>query len=187
MKIKSIEAENFRNFKNKCIFEFPTDGRMSIIYGTNGAGKTTFHQLVQWIIYGRVNFNKTTTDIKYNLQTANETDVGAGFNVVGNIVFEHPNEYGVIEEFLIHRSHRYSKVSNFKIDFKYEKFEISKKHVNQGTADWYKVSGNPIDVINKILPQGLSQYFFFDGETMIADIKEKGMQQKCINRCAKIS
>ena len=43
MKIKSIEAENFRNFKNKCIFEFPTDGRMSVIYGTNGAGKTTFH------------------------------------------------------------------------------------------------------------------------------------------------
>ena len=174
MKIKSIEAENFRNFKDNCFFEFPTDGRMSIVYGTNGAGKTTFHQLIQWFIYGKVNFNKTASDIKYNLQTARDTSIDGTFKVLGQIVFEHPNESGVIEDFCIHRSQVYKKVSQTKIELRVDKFEITKKYVNDGKEDWHKVSGNPADVINKILPQGLSQYFFFDGETMIADIKEKG-------------
>lgn len=175
MKIKSIEAENFRNFKDKVFFEFPTDGRMSVVYGTNGAGKTTFHQLIQWIIYDKVNFNKTTTDIKYNLQAAHELRVGEALKVKGEIVFEHPNEEGTIEEFCIYRSQFYLKKTENTIIPTSGKFEITKKHIDiHGKGDWHKVSGNPIDVINKILPQGLSQYFFFDGETMIADIKEKG-------------
>lgn len=171
MKIKSVEAENFRNFKDRCVFEFPTDGRMSIIYGTNGAGKTTFHQLVQWVIYGTVNFNKTASDIKYNLQTAKDAEVGSVFNVVGQIVFEHPNEFGVVEEFCIHRSQTYKKVSESRIEHRLDNFQITKK---DGNDDWHQVKGNPAEIIAKILPQGLSQYFFFDGETMIADIKEKG-------------
>ena len=175
MKIKSIEAENFRNFKDRVVFEFPTDGRMSVVYGTNGAGKTTFHQLLQWVIYGKVNFNKTATDIKYNLQAARDANVGDVLNVVGQIVFEHPNEYGIVEEYCIHRSQVYKKTSFTRIEHRLDKFEINKKFITpQGVEDWAKVSGNPVDVINKILPQGLSQYFFFDGETMIADIKEKG-------------
>lgn len=174
MKIKTIEAENFRNFKNKTVFEFPTNGRMSVIYGTNGAGKTTFHQLIQWIIYGKVNFNKTASDIKYNLQTARDANIGEVFNVVGQIIFEHPNEDGVVEEYCIHRSQGYKKISDSKIEHRVDHFEITKKHIKNNVEDWHKVAGNPSDVINKILPQGLSQYFFFDGETMIADIKEKG-------------
>ena len=174
MKIKSIEVENFRNFKEKYRLDFPTDGRVSVIYGVNGAGKTTFHQLFQWIIYGKVNFNKTTSDIKYNLQLGKETTVGDSFEVIGQIVFEHPNELGIVEEFCIYRSHKYKKVSDEKIEYKSEVFKITKKHVDGGKEDWYTVSGNPADIINKILPRGLSQYFFFDGENMIADIKGTG-------------
>lgn len=174
MKIKSIEVENFRNFKEKYRLDFPTDGRVSVIYGVNGAGKTTFHQLFQWIIYGKVNFNKTTSDIKYNLQLGKETTVGDSFEVIGQIVFEHPNELGIVEEFCIYRSHKYKKVSDEKIEYKSEVFKITKKHVDGGKEDWYTVSGNPADIVNKILPRGLSQYFFFDGENMIADIKGTG-------------
>ena len=49
MLIKSLEYENFRNFKKSGRIEFSTDGRVTFIYGKNGDGKTTLHQLLQWI------------------------------------------------------------------------------------------------------------------------------------------
>ena len=61
MKIKSIEYQNFRNFEKRGKIYFDTDGKITIVYGTNGDGKTTLHQLFQWILYGRVNFNRTTS------------------------------------------------------------------------------------------------------------------------------
>ena len=59
-----------------------TDGKVTIIYGKNGDGKTTLHQLFQWIIYGQVKFNKTTTDHLYNLAYENELDYGQVFNLL---------------------------------------------------------------------------------------------------------
>ena len=47
MRIKSVEYENFRNFKERGKIECSTDQKVTIIYGRNGDGKTTFHQLFQ--------------------------------------------------------------------------------------------------------------------------------------------
>ena len=68
MKISKIEYENFRNFKKHGEIKCSTDGKVTIIYGKNGDGKTTLHQLFQWILYGQVHFNRTTTDRLYNLE-----------------------------------------------------------------------------------------------------------------------
>ena len=38
---------------------------------------------------------------------------------------------------------------------------------------WRKVDGKISDVIDRMLPSGLSEYFFFDGESMIADLRSK--------------
>lgn len=43
MKIRKIEYSNFRNFREKGCIEFFTDGKVTIIYGKNGDGKTTLH------------------------------------------------------------------------------------------------------------------------------------------------
>ena len=58
MRIKSIEYENFRNFKDHGIIKCSTDGKVTIIYGKNGDGKTTLHQLFQWVFYGQVNVRR---------------------------------------------------------------------------------------------------------------------------------
>ena len=54
-----------------------------------GDGKTTLHQLVQWVFYGRVRFNKTATDRLYNLQYENDCSFGDTFDVMGCVDFEH--------------------------------------------------------------------------------------------------
>ena len=62
MRINEIEFENFRNYRDKGSITFPTDGSVTVIYGPNGASKTTLHQFFQWVIYGETHFNKTTSD-----------------------------------------------------------------------------------------------------------------------------
>lgn len=85
MKIKTVQYENFRNFKEAGAIECSTDGKVTIIYGVNGAGKTTFHQLFQWIFYGKVRFNKTASDKMYNLELERDAEVGSKFAVKGVI------------------------------------------------------------------------------------------------------
>mgnify|MGYP000822723202 FL=1 len=105
MKIKTVQYENFRNFKEAGKIECSTDGKVTIIYGVNGAGKTTFHQLFQWIIYGKVRFNKTASDKMYNLELERDAEVGSKFAVKGIIDFEHAGEeYSMRRLSLIHIS-----------------------------------------------------------------------------------
>lgn len=169
MKISRIEFENFRNFRDHCRMDFPTDGSVSVIYGPNGVGKTTLHQLFQWIFYGEVHFNKTASNKMYNLEFEQAASFHQVFSVLGVIDFEHPNADGVSEYYSLRREWIYkkeqleSKVIN-------KKFRLSKKIGD----DWKTVSDDPVNIIEQILPSGLSQYFFFDGESMIADLNQKG-------------
>ncbi|USF28186.1 hypothetical protein N510_003145 [Firmicutes bacterium ASF500] len=164
MKISKIEFENFRNFRDHGEFRCSTDGKVTIIYGKNGDGKTTLQQLFQWIFYGQVHFNKTTTDRLYNLQYESECTYGTTFQVMGCIDFEHDGG-----QYSLQRSHTYKKglSESEKID---EDFSLLKMDHDY---NWRRLS-NPKETIEKLLPAGLSEYFFFDGESMIADLRVKG-------------
>ena len=100
MKISRIEFENFRNFRDKGEIRCSTDGKVTIIYGRNGDGKTTLHQLFQWIFYGVVHFNKTATSNLYNLDYASKIEYGREFSVKGRIDFEHCSiKYSLMREY----------------------------------------------------------------------------------------
>lgn len=164
MKISKIEFENFRNFRDHGEIRCSTDGKATIIYGKNGDGKTTLHQLFQWVFYGQVHFNKTTTDRLYNLQYESERSLGDCFDVMGRIDFEHNgSQYSI------------TRVFNYKKDINDSQkigddFTLSKMDDDN---NWRRID-RPKDTIEKLLPPGLSDYFFFDGESMIADLRVKG-------------
>lgn len=164
MKIKSIEYENFRNFKDHGVIKCSTDGKVTIIYGKNGDGKTTLHQLFQWIIYGAVKFNKTTTDHLYNLAFEKEQEYGTVFDVMGRIDFEHDGS-----QYSITRKYTYKKGLD---DSEKIGEDLSLQKMDED-YNWKRVD-RPIETIEKLLPSGLSEYFFFDGESMIADLRVKG-------------
>lgn len=164
MKISKIEYENFRNFRDHGEIRCSTDGRITVIYGKNGDGKTTLHQLFQWVFYGQVHFNKTTTDRLYNLAYENELDYGTTFDVMGRIDFEHANVH-----YSCTRTYTYKKGLDDSEKIR-EDFTLSKMDDDH---NWKRID-KPKDTIEMLLPSGLSEYFFFDGESMIADLRLKG-------------
>lgn len=164
MRIKSIEYENFRNFKERGLIKCSTDGKVTIIYGKNGDGKTTLHQLFQWVFYGQVHFNKTSTEHLYNLEFERNQEYNAVFEVMGRIDFEHDGK-----QYSLTRTNTYRKGLG-------DSEKIGENvTLNQMDDDnnWRRVE-RPAETIEKLLPSGLSEYFFFDGESMIADLRVKG-------------
>ena len=164
MRIKSIEYENFRNFRDHGIIKCSTDGKITIIYGKNGDGKTTLHQLFQWVFYGQVKFNKTTTNHLYNLAYEHEQEFGKTFTVMGRIDFENNGKnYSLTRRNVFRKGVTDSeKIAE----------EVSLQQQDDD-YNWSRI-GNPNETIEKLLPSGLSEYFFFDGESMIADLRVKG-------------
>lgn len=164
MRISKIEFENFRNFKGHGEIKCSTDGKVTIIYGKNGDGKTTLHQLFQWVFYGAVHFNKTTSDTLYNLSFESEQPYNSTFQVMGRIDFEHVNEHYSLTRTITYRKELDSSsiVSE----------ELELNHLD--SDDNWKRIDRPQETIEKLLPSGLSDYFFFDGENMIADLRVKG-------------
>jgi len=166
MIISRIEIENFRNFKEKSIIDCSINGKVTIVYGKNGDGKTTFHQFFKWLFYGKdaIHFNKTTSNKLYNLELENEKAYGDIFSVKGIIEFLHEEiNYSLTREEL------YKKELNDSKSIK-QHFSLLKK---DNDNNWVGVA-SPEEAIENMLPTGLSEYFFFDGETMVADLKTMG-------------
>ena len=164
MKISKIEYENFRNFRDRGEIRCSTDGKVTIIYGKNGDGKTTLHQLFQWIFYGQVHFNKTTTDRLYNHQYECDQPIGATFDVFACIDFEHDGK-----QYSVRRTFTYKKGLSESVKIA-DDFSVSMMDEDN---NWRRMD-KPKETIEKLLPSGLSDYFFFDGESMIADLRVKG-------------
>ncbi len=164
MKISKLEYENFRNFKGHGEVKCSTDGKVTIIYGKNGDGKTTMHQLFQWVFYGRVHFNRTTTDTLYNLSFEKEQSYGSVFIVMGRIDFEHDGHF-----------YSLTRTCSFKkgLDDSAKISEELQLNYKDEEDNWIRMD-RPKDTVEKFLPSGLSDYFFFDGESMIADLRVKG-------------
>ena len=164
MRISKIEFESFRNFKGHGEIKCSTDGKVTIIYGKNGDGKTTLHQLFQWVFYGAVHFNKTTSDTLYNLSFESEQAYNSTFQVMGRIDFDHMNEkYSITRTITYRKELDSSSIIN-------EELELNHLDLDD---NWKRID-RPQETIEKLLPSGLSEYFFFDGENMIADLRVKG-------------
>lgn len=92
-----------------------------------------------------------------------EQPYGAEFNVMGRVDFEHD---GI--NYSITRTVTYKKGISDSAVVK-EDFSLQQQNENY---DWLRVD-RPTEKIEKMLPSGLSEYFFFDGESMIADLRVK--------------
>jgi DNA sulfur modification protein DndD len=144
---------------------FSTDPKknVTVILGANTAGKTTIVQAFLWCLYGKCSFKPidvVNADVKYDLIPNKFCDVFV------EMILEHENK-----EFTIRRTQKFTLNSNYNPKVEDTIFKIQYKEPNgeQQRIPQYECD----ETIRKILPEALSDYFFFDGER-ITDINNRG-------------
>lgn len=158
MLIKSLKMQNFRQFKGITAVDFSCDPEqnVTIILGDNTFGKTTLLQAFNWCFYETVTFDNNP-DFLLNLEVANEMNNGDTETVSVEICVIHN---GV--DYVISRSQTYSCANGKVTGMKKAQVKISYK---QEDGQMESVRATEVQkVIENILPQDLSTYFFFDTE-----------------------
>ncbi|MDC0243357.1 AAA family ATPase [Marine Group III euryarchaeote] len=169
MNIEKIEIENFRQYNGKIKFDFDnTDAKnISIVLGVNGAGKSNLYNAVTWCLYGIEEHRKG----KEGLQRLNESvresmAKKTSANVKVKITF------GGTSPMQVERTQGFIKTDNGLL------YDQSIEH-----KVWYERGGNwesskqPTATVNSVLPKGIRQFFFFDGE-QLDDFFKPGLEGK---------
>lgn len=158
MLIKTLRMENFRQFRGTTKVEFSCDPEknVTIILGDNTFGKTTLLQAFNWCFYGKVNFDQHP-DFLLNYELSEEMRNGDQQIVEIEITILHDGT-----EYVITRTQRYT-CSNGTV--RGENVPTIKVSYKQKDGQTESVKATQVEnVINNILPEDLSTYFFFDTE-----------------------
>ena len=158
MLIKTLRLENFRQFKGTTQLEFSCnpEQNVTIILGDNTFGKTTLLQSFNWCFYGKALFNDEP-DFLLNKEVAHDMFDGDIKIVEVEIIVKHDDT-----EYIISRTQRYTCSNGSVRGEVLPKLKISFKQAD-GQTEPIKEERERY-IINKILPEDLSSYFFFDTE-----------------------
>ena len=171
MQIKTLQLENFRQFRGISKLEFSCDPikNVTVILGNNTFGKTTLLQAFNWCFYGKVNFDQRS-ELLLNYEIAEEMRLGDQKNVEVEITLLHGNiEYIITRTQNYMCANEYSMPKNITAITRYNEDEKNPSRVKVSYKDLdgqtKAVKEHEIkEVINNILPEDLSTYFFFDTE-----------------------
>lgn len=147
---------NFRQYKGKSEVHFSKDPdrNTTVFLGDNSAGKSTLVEAFRWALYGR------DLNLDYKQDVLNKEVV--------NGMYSGKEEKVSVEVELIHSDIRHV----FRREVLYVCTDIGKVRVKDELPvfAWVYDDGdkerreNPHELIQKILPESLAGYFFFDGE-----------------------
>lgn len=175
MKFNKIVLSNFRQFKGENIIEFSTDNdnNITMVYGRNTFGKTTLLQAFNWVLYNKVNLQNPNQLL--NIEVKNSMNIGDDAEVNVTLYLDDVNvgHYGNNLEYLVHRKQSYHVAPNGDVIQSGGFLEVKVKR----NDTWENVEDMK-EVIDEILPESLSSYFFFDGERIDAISREQTQGRK---------
>ncbi|AFY79464.1 hypothetical protein Ple7327_4353 [Pleurocapsa sp. PCC 7327] len=158
MKLLSIKLCNFRQFYGKTPEIILAFGKQNttIIHGNNGAGKTTLLNGFTWALYEKFTAAFASPHLLINKRAIHEANIGVSVDCWVEVQFEHENK-----RYQVKRKCYACRDKDNKIQYSQSKFFML---IAGDDGRWYPPLQQPDDIINRILPESLHQYFFFDGE-----------------------
>lgn len=157
MKLISLQLCNFRQFYGKTPLIKFASGKQNttIIYGNNGAGKTTLLNAFTWVLYEKFTAAFAIPELLINQRAIAETNPNNSVECWVEIQFEH--DY---KRYQLKRK-CYGNKEQAKVKILPSKLFLL---IAADDGRWYPPVEPAEDIIEKILPVSLHQYFFFDGE-----------------------
>ena len=159
MRLTSIKLCNFRSFYGKTPEMILANGDIrntTMIYGSNGAGKTSILNGFTWVLYEKFSAAFASTEQLVNKRAIAESEPGQPVECSVEIGWEHEN--------IRYRAKRGCRVYKNQSDL----IETGKTQLTMwlgGDDGQWKIPNQfPEEIITQILPLSLHQYFFFDGE-----------------------
>lgn len=174
MKIKKMIIKNFRCYKDEQVIDFNTDGRITLLYGLSGHGKTTLKDFINWLLYNVTppNINDPAYPL-YNSVAFNSYKEGTSFTVYGSMDFSHNGvDYQLIKETTFLKKMFAAEQKETMIRLMYK----------NNVGSWVEYKDDVKSRINEIVPQALSKYFFFSGEKNVIDSASAEELKKAIYR-----
>jgi len=175
MQLRRLSLENFRQFRNEEI-EFATDdhANVTVVHGSNGSGKTTLLNAFTWLLYEKVDFD-TRPDRLASEGAMAEASPGDEVTVSVTLEFDHDGA-----SYRATRSAVYEKRSA--TDFDGQLVDDPSVVVEYDDGSGVTRPNNPENVLSQIIPERLSELFFFDGEDIdeLAGIDNQDQIQEAI-------
>ncbi len=173
MIINNVKITNFRCYYGTSTLSFNSDGKITLIYGDSGYGKSSFLQFFRWMFYSDYDFGKNDDKPLFNIAAYSELKVGENIEVSGQIDFEH---MGV--------SYRLNRLQLWSVVFKMQNATMQKGdwklQVLGEDGGYHPFTGDIANKINSILPKELSKYFLLDGERSRDIVLNSGELKKAI-------
>lgn len=173
MLIHNVKITNFRCYYGTSSLTFNSDGKITLIYGDSGYGKSSFLQFFRWMFYGDYYFGSNNDKPLFNIAAYNECKTVENVEVSGQIDFEH---LGV--------SYRLNKTQLFSIAIRMNNSTLQKTdwklQILGEDGGYHPFAGDLANKINSILPKELSKYFLLDGERSRDIVLNSGELKKAI-------
>ena len=157
MKLNYLQLCNFRQFYGKTTrIKFASGERnTTVIYGNNGAGKTSILNAFTWVLYEKFTAAFACPELLINQRAIAEAQPEQAIECWVELQFERDRKlYQLKRKCYANKKARqvqYSQAQLFML-------------VAGDDGRWYPPLEPPEDIISRILPASLHQYFFFDGE-----------------------
>jgi DNA sulfur modification protein DndD len=157
VKLISIRLCNFRQFYGKTpeINLSFGERNTTIIHGNNGAGKTTLLNAFTWVLYEKFSAAFASEDQLVNKRAIAEANLRDAVDCWVEIGFEHNN--------IRYQAKRLCRTYKTAAGIEQGKSELYLQ-IAGDDGRWLLPQQLPDDIIGRILPVTLHQYFFFDGE-----------------------